>query len=102
MAILMDAGVLDSGQALFEAARWGRESAVKVLLQQLQLAGSPMDLAGNVNFCDSAGFTALFSSIASWVDAAGKPRLLSPRMVQMLVDAGADTTSLFKSRTERR
>lgn len=73
MGLLTDAGVVDTGEALVHAARWGGEAAVKFLLQQRQLVDSPTGLVVYVNFRDSGGCTALFTSIASNVDARGKP-----------------------------
>lgn len=92
MALLMDAGVMDTGAALVNAARWGGEVATKFLLQQRQfLQGSPTGLAEYVNFCGDTGLTALLASVACGFDASGKPQLLSPRVVRLLMDAGADT-----------
>lgn len=63
--------------------------------QRRQLEGSQISLYRYVNFGDHYGNTPLFISIYLFCDdAAGVLQLtISPRMVQLLVEAGADTTS---------
>ena len=98
MATLMDAGVVDTGAALVNAAGWGGEAAVKFLLQRRQLAGSRTGVVEYVNFRDRFGLTALFRSFTCIDDTSSEEsevvlRLVSPRVARLLVDAGADTTS---------
>lgn len=103
MATLTDAGVVDTDQALLSAAGWGGEAAVKFLLQQRQPAGSSTSIVEYVNFRDGSGMTALFHSIALCVGRSRSEddevvlQLISPRVVQLLVDAGADTTSAVRA-----
>lgn len=82
MAELRGAGVFDTGQVLLSAARDHREAVVKFLLQQKDMPGG--------------GGVAYLSSLESIM--GGTPLLCaidgtSPRIVRMLVDAGADTDS---------
>ena len=93
VGMLVDAGVVDTGKALIAAARWGGGVVVTFLLQQRKLAGSPPGLAGYVNFCDDVGSTPLFGSIDAYPDYEGMPGQVSPRVVRLLLDAGADTSS---------
>lgn len=96
MAILMDGGVVDTGEALVSAARWGVEAAVKFLLQRRQLTGPLTGLDGYVNFCDSLGCPALFHSIDVARYVGNKLQLVSPRVVRLLIDAGASTKSAVR------
>lgn len=96
IVMLAEAGVVDTGLALVAAARWGGEAAVKCLLQQRQLDASPTGLVGYVNFWDWYGGTALFRSLSTCRDANGMVQLISPRVVRLLVDAGADTTKALR------
>ena len=94
VGMLVDAGVVDTGKALIAAARWGGGVVVTFLLQQRKLAGSPPGLAGYVNFCDDVGSTPLFGSIVdAYPDYEGVPGQVSPRVVRLLLDAGADTST---------
>ena len=97
MVILMDSGVVDTGIALVSAAEWAHEAAVKFLLQRRRLEGSPAGLIGYVNSCDEYGVTPLFRSISFGEDSNGVLQLISPRIVQLLVDAGADTTKALRA-----
>lgn len=94
MVILTRAGVADTGLALVSAAGWGGEAAVKFLLQQRQLAGSPTGLGGYVHSHDRFGATPLFRSINFCENGSGELVSISPRVVRLLVDAGADTSVL--------
>ena len=85
MASLTDSGVVDTGQALITAAKYGGEVSVKFLLQQEK--GNTKDLHIYVNACCCLGNTPLSNGIAG----------ASPRTVRLLVDAGADTTSAVRT-----
>ena len=86
MGLLTDAGVVDTGEALFNAALQGREEAVKFLLQQREKQ-SRVERAAYVNARDpSSGQSALIGAI----ECAGYS---SAKVVRLLIDAGADTTS---------
>ena len=63
MAVLVDAGVVDTGVALHNAAECRREAAVKFLLQRRELERSPTGLVGYVNWRDSTGATPLFNGL---------------------------------------
>lgn len=93
MAILMDAGVVDSGEALVHAAGYGGEAPVKFLLQRRQRQQQQLSVVGTtragdayVDARDSTGKTAVIGGILLC-------RSSSPRVVRMLLDAGADTVS---------
>ncbi|CAN0444442.1 unnamed protein product, partial [Hapterophycus canaliculatus] len=77
MAKLRDAGVVDNGGALITAASYDREESVKFLLRQKWAMGAHQD--AYVNYGDKDGRTALFTAVVSE----------SPRIVRMLLDAGA-------------
>ena len=83
MAVLAEAGVMDVGNALIEAATTGQEEAVQFLLQQNDSNTGGRD--AYVNTRDSFGRLPLAHAI-------GRGRC-SPRIVRLLVDAGADTKS---------
>lgn len=94
MAMLTEAGVVDTGEALAAAASAGREESVKFLLQQHRQRqrrtgrNSTRGADAYVNRSrDMLGRTPLRSTI----DSGG--RLCSPRIVRLLIDTGADTTS---------
>lgn len=96
MAILMDAGVVDTGRALVDAAGYCGEAAVKLLLQrrqrQRQQQLSVDTTRGGdayVNAKDDSGRPAIISGILLC-------RSGSPRVVRRLIDAGADTTSAVR------
>ncbi|CAM9733507.1 unnamed protein product [Ectocarpus fasciculatus] len=89
MAILTGAGVADNGLALIEAADRGREASVKFLLrQQHEESKGSVEDAYIKNAITSNGNTPLFAILAK---AAYFSQ--APRIVRLLVDAGADTTS---------
>lgn len=78
MAALTDAGVVDTGVALVGAAGGGREASVKYLLRNEPKATTlefPYVMGGGVR-------NPLFGSVQG----------CSPRVVRLLIDAGADTT----------
>ena len=91
MAMLTDAGVVDTGKSLINAAGHGNEASVKFLLQQDRNNG---DAVAYVNTCDDNGLTPLYCAVTAF-DGNGS---LSPRVVRLLLDAGADTKKgiLFK------
>ena len=84
MAVLTSAGVVDNGFALAEAAGHGREASAKYLLQQKQGGNT-----GSGAYADSRnrlGVPVLFLAIEACL----------PRMVRLLVDAGATTSTLAR------
>ncbi|CAM9235130.1 unnamed protein product [Ectocarpus sp. 12 AP-2014] len=86
MAILTNAGVVDtSGLALRMTAGFGGEASVQFLLEQAR-ARKTMDLPAYVNARDCCGMTPLLCAIQSHGPC-------SSRVVRLLVEAGADTTS---------
>ena len=100
MAVLTDAGVVDTGEALVQAARVGGVASAKFLLQQHQQqrqeeeeeeeeeaqGGKSTGGDAYVNATDSLGLTPLATCIM-------KCRSSSPKVARLLIDAGADTTS---------
>lgn len=78
----MEAGVVDTGTALFIAVTHGGEASVKFLLQQQQ---GETAKGAYVNARAPLGATPLICSIE-----ADDVRSCSPRVVRLLVDAGAD------------
>ena len=94
MAMLMNAGVVDSGKALVAAAMTGCDASIKFLLLQQQQQQQQQENDGEfdyVNACDSVGIRALFygSAIAA-----------APRVARLLIEAGADATSDVCTRTD--
>lgn len=83
MAMLVEAGVVDTSTALFIAVRHGGESSVKFLLQQQQHKGETAK-AAYLNARAQFGATPLLCSIEAEVSSC------SPRVVRLLIDAGAD------------
>lgn len=96
MVMLTSAGVVDAGEALVSAAKGCHEAAVKFLLQQRQQKAPPTGLVRYVNVRDRSGCTALFRSINFRIKLGVVRGLASPRVVRLLVDAGADTTSALR------
>lgn len=94
MAVLMDAGVVDSGRALVCSARAGREASVKYLLRQR--FGWPLGAARNK---DSASYLNVRCPVGTTalVYAIGFAGCCSPRVVRMLVDVGADSSSAVRA-----
>lgn len=87
MATLALAGVVDTGGALISAAGFGGAESVKFLLEQ---QGYSTLRAAYANHRDPLGRTPLGACIL------GSDRSCSPRVVRLLVDAGADTTTRFR------
>jgi len=83
MTVLTDAGVVDDGTSLMTATAHGREASMKFLLQQRK-----GDEAACVNYRDSLGETPLVC--ATGLLGYSSP---SPRIVRLLVNSGADTSS---------
>eukprot|EP00903_Cladosiphon_okamuranus_P012099 g11354.t1 len=86
MAMLTNAGVVDTGKALMGAVGGVREASVKFLLQQRRTT------SGLLGYANSAVYMPLYFSIEVFPTAEGLPLLISPRVVRLLLDAGADTT----------
>lgn len=87
MTMLIEAGVANTTKALIIAAGYGRARAIKLILERH--GGEAAGLAAYVNDTkDHLGRTALLSSIDTYGDQSG-----SSRVVRLLIDAGADTTS---------
>lgn len=90
MAMLTDAGVVDTADALVNAVAWGSVDSVDFLLQK----ETKDEAARYVNSrADRCRGTALMSSI-NFCKA-------STRMVRKLIDAGADTAVTFHFTTSR-
>ena len=87
MAVLTDAGVVDDGVCLAGAVAHGRELSVQFLLRQRK-----GDEAAYANYKDIVGFTPLLYSFGL------SGYYSSPRIVRLLVEAGADTTSVIQTR----
>ena len=83
MAVLTHAGVVDNGRALSASAAHGCELPIKFLLQQREGHG-----AAYVNYQDRLGRTPLLYALGF-----GGHSSPSPRIVRLLVDAGADDIS---------
>ncbi|CAN0048152.1 unnamed protein product [Hapterophycus canaliculatus] len=92
MAILLGAGVSDTGEALMIAAGYGREASVKFLLEELE--SEPARRSAYASARGSYGRTPLITSID-----AGGGRPCSLRVVRMLLNAGADTASTITFKT---
>ena len=84
MAILADAGAVDTGEALRVAVAAAPESTVAVLLRQRERKSS--DVPAYVNSRDRSGRTPLYHAVGR----------CCPRIVRLLVDAGADTASALR------
>ena len=94
MALLVGAGVVDTGSALHAAATNCREGPVKLLLQHQQQRGkSTREIAHYVNQRDNLGQTPLICSILFSARADLDQAMPFPRIVRLLVDAGAHTAS---------
>ena len=85
MAVLTNTRVVDPGDALIVAAATGNEAAVNYFLLHQKREERGADGAAYVDASDSYGQTPLSSAVGS-----GR---CSPRVVRLLVEAGADTTS---------
>lgn len=91
VAVLVDAGVIDTGAALQCACLRGDEVSVKFLVRQQhrearRARGKRAYVDSSMGPCDC---TPLITSICS-----GHPG--SPRIARLLIDAGADTTSAVR------
>ena len=95
IVVLIHAGVVDTGKALHHACLFGSEAAAKFLVQQRRKVWGANGTKGN--YVESIllpyRYTPLVSSF--FVGPA-----CSPRIVRLLVDAGADTTSAVRIITE--
>lgn len=81
MTMLTSAGVIDTGDALFGAAGFGQEAAVKFLLQQRELEGSMVGLVGYVDAADPQGTAPLMRSINFFNNNnEGVPELISSKV----------------------
>lgn len=94
LSILTGSGVIDTGTALCAAAGYSGEAPVKYLLQQHQRQRQRQRLDSSrgvayVNAQDHAGKTPVISGILLC-------RPCSPRVVRMLIDAGAYTDSVVR------
>lgn len=85
MAVLTDAGVVDTGSALCGAAGFGNDASVSYLLQREQERTEPRE-GLYANSLDNLGRSPLVICIATC-------RQCSPRIARLLIDAGADSTS---------
>ena len=84
MAMLTEAGVVDTGQAITHAAMLDREVSVKFLLQQREKRKTSGEGGAYAKTWHRLGCNALVYGICCSA---------SPRIVRMLVDAEADTAS---------
>lgn len=85
MAMLADAGVVDTGKVLGEAIMFGLTTSTKSLVQHYQ-QGNPAGIAAYVNNTSHhTGYTPLMLSMGSLLSC-------SRGIAQLLVRAGADTT----------
>lgn len=100
LAVMTDAGMIDTGAALTAAAECSCEESVKYLLQQKQLQNerktatnttAPIPVEKYVNAFDSYGRSPLLFAMGCFGMCTA-----SKRIVRMLVDAGVDTTSILR------
>ena len=68
-------------------AGWGWAVAMKLLVHQRQLTGTP---TGEVSYRECGGFTPLFRNIPG---IEGIPHLISPKAVRLVIAARADASS---------
>ncbi len=87
MALLVGAGVADAGQALRTAATFGRVGPMKFLLARQRFRSS----SSKANYASSRDNVRGVTALIGAVDSARS--LPCPRIVRLLVDAGADTAS---------
>lgn len=87
MAVLAEAGVEDNGSALFGAIAYGREAPVEFLLQLKERSTGSTTAYANTHATHPGTLTPLLMAIGF---ARHEPL---PRIVQILIDAGADATS---------
>lgn len=86
MALLVDAGVVDTGRVLHNAIKYARKKAVKFLVQRWG-GGRTSASGAYVDTKDKSGLTPIIGSIYGDVEMS----LAQPRIVRLLIDAGADT-----------
>lgn len=91
LAVLTEAGVVDTGRALTGAAIYGQEAAVKYLLREQERSGK---YAGGDAYPDAPDAFGRSPLICCMV--ACRPS--SPRIVRLLVDAGANTALTVRDR----
>ncbi|CAM9982540.1 unnamed protein product [Scytosiphon promiscuus] len=97
MATLTDAGVIGCGQALFNACVAGHEACVKFFLLWQQKRGKD-PAAGVLLDWDSTDFSSLGKTpLLESIDVRVN-ELCRPRIVRLLIDAGADTRSRVRFR----
>lgn len=92
VAMLADAGVIDTGRVLIDATKFGSEASVKILLQQQR--GKHMDWDAYVNQKQPDGRTPVVCSIGRALLSG------SPRVLRLFLDAGADTASTVRIANE--
>ena len=85
MSMLTGAGVVDTGSVLLAAADFGRESSVQFLLQRQEWKATGPG-AGYLDTVTPRGITPLACSVFAF----------SPRVMRLLVDAGADTAAAVR------
>ena len=91
LAVLTEAGVVDTGRALTGAAIYSREAAVKFLLREQERSGKYAGGGGAyADAPDTAGRTPLVCCLVAC-------RPSSRRIVRLLIDAGADETSAVRN-----
>ena len=92
MAILSQAGVVDTGEALVSAAAFGGEASAKFLLQQHQQHQQQPQAGGTRHDGAYVNFRSRLNAQTPLVGTVVFESC-SPRTVRLLVDAGADTSS---------
>ena len=91
MAVLADAGVVDTGMVLLSVTAAGCELSVKLLLQLK--GGKNGGRAAYANLRDTSGGTPLLIALGLSGISCPSP---FPRIVRLLVDAGANTASVAR------
>ena len=97
LAVLADAGVVDTGTSLFSAVVCSYEASVKFLLQQQELSTGGAAAYVNTVY-DNSSRTPLVSAIVGTEARCYAP---SSRIVRLLVDAGADAASAVQIQSKR-
>ena len=90
MALLAGAGVVDTGRVLHHAIEYGREKAIKFLIEKW--GGTKSATGGYVDTRDKLGYTPLIKSIYGDIETS----LAHPRITRLLMDARADTSSTVR------
>ncbi|CAB1115518.1 unnamed protein product [Ectocarpus sp. CCAP 1310/34] len=88
VVMLADTGEIDTGRVLIDAAKFGSEALVKILLQQQR--GKHMDWDTYVNKKQPDGRTPVVCRIGRALRSG------SPRVLRLFLDAGADTASTVR------